>query len=588
MAYSNAGPAGVTWDDVKAVKVAKMSKADRQQAGLAPGDEHRAHSAKMGWVDGPGDVVNPMMVGRHGKLVAMPSNYQQVRRQPTPTPLACFQMLHTGEVYAKIIMETKRHIERTGSGVQFVSLTELKKFLGISIFMSILQLPSKRDYWYGMWRQSWVVSVMSFQRWQQIKVSLRFSSHQPEKLNKSSDQYDKAWPIREVSSLVSAAWFTARNQPEWVTIDEQIYGTKGWCVLKTYMPNKPTKRGAKVWAAADLETGYVYCMEIYCGKVVQEDKETTSMARGVVLRLAAPFRKYTKFCADNLFTDPGTIQELWDTQTKYLTGTVRENRKGWPRHLEPQVADAEKGASALAHMLYGEPSKQAKIVACVWKDTKEVRLMSSVAQGTATTLKRRSWVLEDGEQPSRDRAAVDIVELYQQKMGGVDRADALRAAYGVNMKIKQKWPVVMYLKMLVDTCINNAYVNWVDYQPHTNTTRPTLREFREGLAKELCEASPNLQTQTDLHVPVRARKDNANHPLNCAVCGGSSMADSRTGKVQRRHGCRPSTKCARCQVHLCIGDPVEYGSDPATKGDYKKNCFEIWHTDPAYSQWVTK
>ena len=74
MAYRNAGLAGVTWAAVKDAKAAKVSKADRKQAGLAPGEEHRKHAEMMGWVDGPGDVVNPMMVGRHGKLVAMPSS----------------------------------------------------------------------------------------------------------------------------------------------------------------------------------------------------------------------------------------------------------------------------------------------------------------------------------------------------------------------------------------------------------------------------------------------------------------------------------------------------------------------------------
>ena len=588
MAYRNAGLAGVTWAAVKDAKAAKVSKADRKQAGLAPGEEHRKHAEMMGWVDGPGDVVNPMMVGRHGKLVAMPSNYAAQRSKGVPRPLACFRMLHTGEVYAQIVMETKKHLARTGSSVVPVTMSELNKFLGISIFMSILQLPSKKDYWYGMWRQPWVIAVMTYQRWQQIKTSLRFSSHQPAKLDKSSDQYDKAWPLREVSNMVAAAWFTARTQPEWVSIDEQMYGTKGWCTLKTYMPNKPTKRGAKVWAAADPKTGYVYCMEIYCGKVVTDEKETTGMARGVVLRLAAPFKEHTKLCADNLFTDLACIQELWDTQHKYLTGTVRENRKGWPKHLAPQVADGQKGASALAHMLYGEPSRQAKIVACVWKDTKDVKLMSSAAQGTATVVQRRSWDLEDGETPDRDRPAVDVVSLYHEFMNGVDRADALRAAYGVSMKIKQKWPVVLYLKMIVDTCINNAFINWSDYQPHTAKTKPTLREFREILATELCEGSPEFQRPTDLHVPVRARKDGGNHPLNCAVCAGSSMTPSASGKRQHRHGSRPSTKCAKCDVHLCIGDRAEYGLDADTQGDYKKNCFEIWHTDPAYAQWVTK
>ena len=42
--------------------------------------------------------------------------------------------------------------------------------------------------------------------------------------------------------------------------------SQGRSSLEQYMPLKPTKRGIKVWVAADSSNGYFSCFEIYIGK----------------------------------------------------------------------------------------------------------------------------------------------------------------------------------------------------------------------------------------------------------------------------------------------------------------------------------
>ena len=42
---------------------------------------------------------------------------------------------------------------------------------------------------------------------------------------------------------------------------------KGRSSLKQYIPNKPTKRGIKVWVMADASNGYVRsALKVYVGK----------------------------------------------------------------------------------------------------------------------------------------------------------------------------------------------------------------------------------------------------------------------------------------------------------------------------------
>ena len=51
-----------------------------------------------------------------------------------------------------------------------------------------------------------------------------------------------------------------------VSVDEAMIPFKGRSTLKQYMPQKPVKRGIKVWMLADTTNGYVTSLEVYTGK----------------------------------------------------------------------------------------------------------------------------------------------------------------------------------------------------------------------------------------------------------------------------------------------------------------------------------
>ena len=63
---------------------------------------------------------------------------------------------------------------------------------------------------------------------------------------------------------------------------------KGRSPLKQYMPLKPTKRGIKLWLRCDAGTGYIYDMNIYCGKETnpQENEGSLTLGERVVKLLA--------------------------------------------------------------------------------------------------------------------------------------------------------------------------------------------------------------------------------------------------------------------------------------------------------------
>ncbi len=48
---------------------------------------------------------------------------------------------------------------------------------------------------------------------------------------------------------------------------------QGRSSLKQYLPNKPVKRGIKVWVLADSQNGYFYNMQVYTGRERTPEKQ---------------------------------------------------------------------------------------------------------------------------------------------------------------------------------------------------------------------------------------------------------------------------------------------------------------------------
>ena len=84
-----------------------------------------------------------------------------------------------------------------------------------------------------------------------------------------------------------------------LSIDEAMVGYEGRSSQKQYMPNKPTKRGYRIWCICDARTGYILLFSIYTGA-----DETTEfgLREKVILMLADLFLdKEYQLYFDNFF-----------------------------------------------------------------------------------------------------------------------------------------------------------------------------------------------------------------------------------------------------------------------------------------------
>jgi hypothetical protein len=157
--------------------------------------------------------------------------------------------------------------------------------------------------------------------------------------------YDKLGQVRWLVYAIQDSCKRVWKLGKFCTIDEMMIRYKGtYCPLRQYMPQKPQKRGIKVWCLACSVTKFVWNFTIYYGKeeaistVEPITKGEPKLAHKVVMELAKDIEgKGHVIAMDNFFTNVSLFKELGE-KTIYATGTLRSNRIGIPSALKDTKA----------------------------------------------------------------------------------------------------------------------------------------------------------------------------------------------------------------------------------------------------------
>ena len=239
--------------------------------------------------------------------------------------------------------------------------------------------------------------------------------------------------------------------------------------MKQYLPKKPVKRGFKVWVRADAQTGFFCDFQIYTGKLADGEGVEHGLGERVVLQLSQNIegRNHQVFC-DNFFTTCGLLETLLEKGI-YGCGTTKPSRRGFPEDLKK------------LHLQRGEHAfrQRGNLVATVWKDKKDVTLLSTMTSpDSVTTVQRRQ---RDGT--ITDVACPEVVPVYNRYMSGVDKGDQLRGYYRVRLKCMKYYKYIFWFLFDIDVSITNAFI-LSSYVP-TTTSKHTLKKFRLMLATQL-------------------------------------------------------------------------------------------------------
>ena len=164
---------------------------------------------------------------------------------------------------------------------------------------------------------------MSRDRFMILVLKLYFAH--PEKPLSSS----KSYYIDELISCLKYTFLKCRQNSVYQSIDESMTKFKGRSSLKQYMQLKPTKKVIKFWLRYHAGSGYIYDMNIYCGKETnsQENEESLTLGERVVKLLASTIKQNDLYFVFYTFF---TSVHLLETLNFPALDTCISNRKNMP------------------------------------------------------------------------------------------------------------------------------------------------------------------------------------------------------------------------------------------------------------------
>ena len=370
-----------------------------------------------------------------------------------------FRLFFTLEVLGQLCMFTNeyasQHIQShrsyaTAAGDwKPVVLEELEKLCGLLIYMGLVQFPDVDSYYNTScpYHGSWARSFLSRDRLKGILCFLKISDPNNEDLKD---------PLRKVKFLLNHMRATCKSlyQPqEHISIDERMVKSKGRFGFIQYIRDKPTKWGFKLWVLADSTNAYTYDFDVYVGRRTVSSKH--GLGYDVVMQLCTDlFHQGYKLYFDNFYTSTQLMKDL-KGKGIFSCGTVRSNRKGFPKEFKDTVKKWEKAAER------GDVRwvRDGEVVIMQWKDNKAVSVMSSFHAGHEhTTTKRNTRV--NGERKVKIIQQPNAVHQYNQYMGGVDRSDQLIGNYNVLRKTNKYWKTLFF--HLLDIAVVNSYILFLE------------------------------------------------------------------------------------------------------------------------------
>ncbi len=402
---------------------------------------------------------------------------------------------------------------------------ELTAWLGLKIFMGVVQQGDTDGYWSEKTLVPFVSNAMTRDRFQLIQYRLHITA---EVVLGQDNIWSKLLPLRD---SVLQGCKTSFVPFEHITVDEQMCAFKGVHQAKQYLPSKPVRFGFKLFVSACADTAFILNFDIYPGALNATATGKSYKPEDIVMRLVDQWLGVGRVVVtDSYYTSLSLAKRLWENKTRFC-GTVRKGRVGLPSQMNsPKLA---RGHSV--------SFQQSPFVATAWGDRSTVRLLSS-GRAATNNGKVRRWC-KGGTLYEYD--APPPLILYSRYMRGVDRADQYLEYFRPKGK-SQRWWMVLALH-LINIAVHNAYVL---YRNNSNNLPISNRDFRLSLATELVDGYRGHKIVGRPKKRKRAAKESSQHyPCKrwsrqcCRNCGSKTR--------EARSGCVTIYGCEQCNIPLC-------------------------------------
>jgi hypothetical protein len=440
------------------------------------------------------------------------------------TPLNYLQLFLPFSLMQQLASNTTSYAHFCGEHYTwYTTPEELYAFIGVHIYMGIVKLPSIRMYWSQSYQQPFISSLFNRDRFEQLLRFFRVAPHTQPSLTNN--------PLSDVLPLIESLQFTFSRMylpSRYLTLDEAMVAFKGRSSIKQYVPSKPHKWGYKIYCLASDD--YLLHFDVYEGK--EDNPSSLGATYDLVMRMTRTyqFQQHVLF-TDSWFTSPILLDAL-KQKGIYTCGSVRKNRVGMPHIPIEELRDLNKGE--WIHKQKGDTSL------VVWKDKKPVWILyNHVSPNEVSSLKR--W------NDSGNKVLIGCpkaVHDYFYNSRSVDVCGQLHYSYPPGRKSKRPWLRLAW--WLIDMCIVNAFILYrMDQQ---GVTQLTFREeLMHSLVKMFGSNQVAMKASRGGDASVALAKDHyslhAEQDRDCMSCSHRPIKRVRTNYI-----------CAKCQVHLCVGE----------------------------------
>ena len=202
---------------------------------------------------------------------------------------------------------------------------EIWALLGVIVLMGFHRLPSFALYW----SSNEYVGVSGLQKHMTKSrfIELWRNFHVVD--NGKLDPCDKFFKVRPIVSHLKETFVRAYHPGQELALDETMIKSKGRAKGKVYMPNKPIKRGFKMYSLSCSCCGYLCDFELCAGKeVCRETATKPGKVRDTVKDLLVDLFSGSSHVVymDRYFTSAQLVKEL--SQEKiYTVGSWHHKEK---------------------------------------------------------------------------------------------------------------------------------------------------------------------------------------------------------------------------------------------------------------------
>lgn len=485
------------------------------------------------------------------------------------TPYNFFKFFFTNEILDEIVVQSNLYSVQTNLTKPLsLSKTELQKFIGTCIFMSVVQLPATRHYWSSYMGHPVVSNIMTCNRWEAVKRSLHFNDNS-NYIPLGQAGHDKLFKLRPLLTSLGERLLLVPKE-EYLAVDEQIIPTKARSSLKQYNPKKPHKWGYKAFVLSGI-SGFSYDYEIFAGEqnnTVPAGAPNLGVSSNVVVRMAKTIQRHKnhKLFFDNWFTS--VPLQIYLTKEGILPlGTVRLNRV--PNAQMPTEKEMRRqGRGSIIEKVATIEGIDLSLVS--WYDNKIVTVMSTYVGSNPT--------IEVSRFSRKDKKHVTVqcpqaIKVYNNYMGGVDLLDSMLGYYRIQIRSK-KWYLRIFFHLIDLYCVN-AWILWRRKNTDDDDYLP-LVDFKLAIAEALCSIHTTIprkrgrrgQPIENLLEEKKKRQPATEVPLVEVLLDGVDHLPiwEETRQRCKYPGCTGKSfiKCQKCQIHLCLNK--------------ERNCFYKVHT----------